>query len=1030
MCKSILIGLGMMLLAFSTLYGQTEVEGDVEGEWTVDDSPYIAVGDLRVRNGGHLVIEPGVEILFNRGFRLVVNGLLTAVGTEDDMIVFSWSEEGERWRGLRLIDADDETEISYCIVEGASTIGQFDDVEARGGGIYIDNCDALISHNLIRNNTSNGRTAGVFAENCDPTITHNTIVDNVADTNGALEVDNTDAVISYNLVMHNRSQHGGGILCYRGSPTVEHNIIVENESTVMDWGCGLYFAWNCTAIANYNLIVDNRGGGVYLGASSRILEFSHNTIADNPGRCGILLYNNCELAMTNCILWGHGDPIWLAANSQLTAEFSDIENAEQEGIRIEEGVIDEDPRFLDPDEGDYHLAPDSPCIDAGDPNSPEDPDGSRADMGCFPFIFPLDIRLVPEAIDLGPVGIERDVAAELRIIYLNDAEDAEPITVGIQPDPDDEEWLTPNPDDEIIEPNDTLIVDVMVFIPDGFELGELNGGLNILVNGVERPFARVPVSLFVVEGFGSLAGRVTDAADGAPVTGADVRLSGTVYHTVTDDSGRYGFAPLAAWRYRLAVDDPDFRPFLSDQFVIEPDQEMVLDVALHWAACIPDRDRIELDIAPGAEAAVDITLHNPGSDTLRYAVDSRFAGGDVEPWEERCVIDAAEQCGDDRLQGVEFADGHFYVTGGDNGDGRGRVHIFSAAGEYIDSFDQFVDSPWGMRDLAWDGESLWGGDGDVIYRFTPDGELVGSFHGPLENIAINRALTWDDENGLLWVCDVTSDLFGINRGGDVVARIRRDDDLHIYGLATFPDDEDGAVIYAFCKDGPFDCQVNKIEPFENDWRFVADLETPPELKAGGICITCTWEPMSWVMAGILQGRREVLDQVGVWQVEARTGWMQVADREGAVPPDGDRLVTVTFNSGGFSAGTDLEAELAITHNGRGDSLSIPVLVHISDQGVRPKPSGEPLPGRLSLGPVYPNPFNRATCIDFRLPAACRIELELLDTGGRSVKNILSGEFSAGAYSATLDAPELPSGVYFVALTTDSRRRIAKVVLMR
>jgi len=34
---------------------------------------------------------------------------------------------------------------------------------------------------------------------------------------------------------------------------------------------------------------------------------------------------------------------------------------------------------------DFHLRPASPCIDAGDPNSPLDPDGTRADIGPIPF---------------------------------------------------------------------------------------------------------------------------------------------------------------------------------------------------------------------------------------------------------------------------------------------------------------------------------------------------------------------------------------------------------------------------------------------------------------------------------------------------------------------------------------------------------------------------------------------------------------------------------------------------------------------
>ena len=48
------------------------------------------------------------------------------------------------------------------------------------------------------------------------------------------------------------------------------------------------------------------------------------------------------------------------------------------------GNLDADPRFWGPEHGDYHLLPDSPCIDAGDPTR-QDADGTRIDMGAFPF---------------------------------------------------------------------------------------------------------------------------------------------------------------------------------------------------------------------------------------------------------------------------------------------------------------------------------------------------------------------------------------------------------------------------------------------------------------------------------------------------------------------------------------------------------------------------------------------------------------------------------------------------------------------
>jgi len=44
-----------------------------------------------------------------------------------------------------------------------------------------------------------------------------------------------------------------------------------------------------------------------------------------------------------------------------------------------------DPLFVNADAGDYRLSAASPCIDAGDPALPPDPDGSVADIGAYPY---------------------------------------------------------------------------------------------------------------------------------------------------------------------------------------------------------------------------------------------------------------------------------------------------------------------------------------------------------------------------------------------------------------------------------------------------------------------------------------------------------------------------------------------------------------------------------------------------------------------------------------------------------------------
>ncbi len=69
------------------------------------------------------------------------------------------------------------------------------------------------------------------------------------------------------------------------------------------------------------------------------------------------------------------------STSSVTATYSDIQ-----GSWPGTGNIDNNPIFWNPLNGDYHLQSGSPCIDAGDPGSPLDPDGSIVDMGAYYFV--------------------------------------------------------------------------------------------------------------------------------------------------------------------------------------------------------------------------------------------------------------------------------------------------------------------------------------------------------------------------------------------------------------------------------------------------------------------------------------------------------------------------------------------------------------------------------------------------------------------------------------------------------------------
>lgn len=91
---------------------------------------------------------------------------------------------------------------------------------------------------------------------------------------------------------------------------------------------------------------------------------------------------------------------------------------------------------------------------------------------------------------------------------------------------------------------------------------------------------------------------------------------------------------------------------------------------------------------------------------------------------------------------------------------------------------------------------------------------------------------------------------------------------------------------------------------------------------------------------------------------------------------------------------------------------------------------------LALRQNHPNPFNPSTSIDYCLPAACAVTLEIFDAAGRLVSRLLDGVAQErGAHSlvwrGTDDAGRpASSGVYFYRLRAGRETLTRKMVLMK
>ena len=226
--------------------------------------------------------------------------------------------------------------------------------------------------------------------------------------------------------MGSSSYHGGGILITNSSPDINNCIIRDNQITW--YGGGISIQGNCSPILDGLIIKNNiathHGGGIaILGGATPIIQntllFGNSTgelggaifIADGATKASLINctltkntatgYNNvfgggisisgqADLDILNSIVWDNvPNQIDDEYDVDQSVNFSCVQNGHA-GI----GNITNAPQFVDPISDDYNLQAGSPCIDSGDPTSPRDDDGSRADMGAFPSTFGQPLALV------------------------------------------------------------------------------------------------------------------------------------------------------------------------------------------------------------------------------------------------------------------------------------------------------------------------------------------------------------------------------------------------------------------------------------------------------------------------------------------------------------------------------------------------------------------------------------------------------------------------------------------------------------
>ncbi|MCP4347378.1 MAG: PQQ-binding-like beta-propeller repeat protein [Desulfobacterales bacterium] len=258
--------------------------------------------------------------------------------------------------GSKYISTGDVSYISQTIIDG----GQNGRVISFSSG---EKSSSVLSGFTITNGSSQWG-GGIYLYQSGPTLRNLVITGNSADSGGGgIEIANkSNPVIEHVTIYGNSSGLGGGInISYESGPVIKHAIIYNNSA--------------------------QSGGGINCFQVSPSFEFV--TVYGNSAEIGgALLSNESDIGILNSIFWNNmTQEIYMVDNganpSSITISYSDIQGGVSEIVSDNGGVanwldgnVNSDPLFNDPENGDYSLKENSPCIDTGENDS---------DMGAVPY---------------------------------------------------------------------------------------------------------------------------------------------------------------------------------------------------------------------------------------------------------------------------------------------------------------------------------------------------------------------------------------------------------------------------------------------------------------------------------------------------------------------------------------------------------------------------------------------------------------------------------------------------------------------
>ena len=401
--KKLLLLLATLFIVVNASATSITVTGKVSGTWNVDTVN--VAGDIRINTDTSLTILPGTRVFFQGHFEVWVLGVIRALGSAENPILFTIADTtgfadtlstSGGWHGFLFnqLDASADTSFfSFCRFEYGKAVG-VDSTGKYGGAMRIFHWNKVVITDCeFFHNLAHKWGGAVYAKYSDITLRRTTFRGNRCGTpavpygyGGGLCSVHSNPVVQYCLFEANSSTGiGGGASFEYSDPVLQFNIFRQNFSGL---GGGLgYLRSFPSHVASNNLVNGNQamffGGGIACIRCNTV--FSNNTIVNNyaaygggfyandsacPGNYNSILYGNSAALGQEVYIWDvNSAPGFLYCN--VAGGIADFQGSGgQQGYHgIFENNLDTVPGFSGSIEYPFALVNSSPMVDRGTPDT-------------------------------------------------------------------------------------------------------------------------------------------------------------------------------------------------------------------------------------------------------------------------------------------------------------------------------------------------------------------------------------------------------------------------------------------------------------------------------------------------------------------------------------------------------------------------------------------------------------------------------------------------------------------------------------